>query len=197
MAVDDIDLRVLQEVPGDVPERPGQEEIVAVQVRQDLPGGLTEALVQGVGLTGVPSDPDRGQTLPVALQQGQRAIRGAAVLDDVLQRGVALSQDAAEGALQEPLRVERRRDDRDRRARAHRWHGEVPRGDLERPRRVVPEVPESGPQPAAATGAQFQLRPPGLLGLQRLEGGEVSPGALVQIEGHAHEPDLGPGDRLV
>jgi hypothetical protein len=59
------------------------------------PGGTREPFVDGVGLAGVTFD-DRGQPLGVLTQHCWRAVRAAAVEDEILQALDGLRQDAVD-----------------------------------------------------------------------------------------------------
>jgi hypothetical protein len=51
VSIDDVDVRMVDEVPCDVSERSRQEEVVRVQPRHDFAGRSAEAAVDRVGLT--------------------------------------------------------------------------------------------------------------------------------------------------
>src|SRR5262249_33952709 len=84
------------DLPGDAVQRPGQVGVVGVEEAEDVAGGGGQALVDGVGLAPVPF-PDHVQ-VRVACQDGRRLVGGHAVHDEVFDVGVALGQDALDGA---------------------------------------------------------------------------------------------------
>jgi hypothetical protein len=91
-------------------EGAGQVVVVAVDVGDELAGGSSQTLVEGVGLPTVGLGDPPGEAIAIALDDLRRTVGRAPVDDDVLQIGVALVEDGVQGSLDERSLVERGRD---------------------------------------------------------------------------------------
>ena len=104
---------------GELGDRPGQEDVVGVDVADQLAAGHLEAAVQGLRLAHVrvtlPAQP-LGVSCRVALEHLRSLVGGAVVEGQQLQVRVVLGEDAVERLLEQPAcAVVGRNDDRDQR----------------------------------------------------------------------------------
>ena len=105
-------------------ERPWEVEVVAVEVGQDLARGQAHALVDRVVHAPVGlRQPAHVVGALVAAEDVEGSVGRAAVNDDVLEAVIGLSPDRVDRRLDEPALVERRRDDRHKRAVRHHERG--------------------------------------------------------------------------
>jgi hypothetical protein len=103
--------RVSAEVVGHGEQRPGQQQVVRVQVRHDLARGVGEPQVDRVRLAPVLAHVAVVQPVAVLVQHRRGRVRRAAVLHHVLEPRVLLVEHAPDGALEERPLVVRRGDD--------------------------------------------------------------------------------------
>ena len=103
--------------PGKLPLEPiGHRHVVGIESRDVAAARVIEPEVQrgGEALTFVVAKDDEARVL-VAGEELRRAILRAVVDDDELELGERLPEDAADGRVEEALRVVRRENDRDER----------------------------------------------------------------------------------
>src|SRR5579859_182838 len=115
VAVYDVDARVRAKATDDCLERVDTEQrVVAVQPADDLTARADKCLVERMRLTAV------GLNLPAyerrsTFEDGERAVCGAAVRNDLLDVRVRLGGDRRDAVTEKAALVERRRQDRDER----------------------------------------------------------------------------------
>src|SRR3954470_5197902 len=152
MAVDNVDMRMCDEVIRDIGKCAGKQHVVAVEIGHDLALDAGEAEIDGAGLPLVRYAAP-AQAIASALQEIERAVDRGAVLHVIIQVRIVLADDAVDRGAEILHMVVARRDHRDSwRARMDRrcWQEsrqveQARRILLEGPhRRAAPEAPKRG-----------------------------------------------------
>ena len=107
--------RILHPCLGHPVEGSRQIEVVAVQIGPEIAGGPRHPLVDRVALAPVLATFPVGEPVGVPPDDLDRAVRRAAIDDDVFEVRIALVEDRADRRLEEPGLVEARRDNGDAR----------------------------------------------------------------------------------
>ena len=139
VAIRRVHVRMFGEETADRMQRAWKQEVVGVEPRQDVALDPTKPEVDGLGLTFVGMTRERGSE---AAQQGERPVRRAAILNEILEGRIALIEDAANGPCYEPLVVEARRHDREPKRDAARGRRSRGLGVCEWARRELSKHPD-------------------------------------------------------
>ena len=102
-----------RQTAGDLAQCAGEEKVVAIQPAKDVPCGACEALIDRLGLAGIPLRLPVSKLLGVTLDNCAAAVVAAAVHDDVFEIRVTLTEHAQDRRFEKLRLPERGRDDGD------------------------------------------------------------------------------------
>ena len=160
VSVDHVHFGMRDEIASDISQRAWEKQIVGIEPGHDFAGRVAEATVDCVGLAVVHLGDPAGQKTVEALQHVERLIGRSPVLHDVFEGWILLADDAIDRPIQKSALLIRGGDNRDRRCPLRRARPEVPRGDPQRLRLVVPEPADSrfGPRSEPGKILRSELR---------------------------------------